>query len=46
MAIPGIGIEIRESKVKKVISFIEPQMKFKEILIASFAAIFFGIRII
>jgi hypothetical protein len=43
---PGTIIDIRASKVRKDMSFIEPQMKFNEILITSLKARFLGINII
>jgi hypothetical protein len=45
-AIPGTAMEISDSRVKKDMSFIEPKMKFREVLIISLSAIFLGIRII
>jgi hypothetical protein len=45
-AIPGTAIEISESKVKKDMSFIEPNTKFREILIISLRKIFLGSSII
>jgi hypothetical protein len=45
-AIPGTAMDIRERRVKKDMSFIEPKTKFREVLIISLRAILFGIRII
>lgn len=39
-------MDISESKVRKDMSFIEPQIKFNEILIMSLRARFFGMKII
>jgi hypothetical protein len=41
---PGTAIEMSESKVRKDMSFIEPQTKFKDILSSILRAIFFGIN--
>ena len=43
---PGTAMEMSESKVRNVMSFMEPHTKFREILKAILAGTFFGSNIV